>query len=95
MTSKASGCSVGSKISLADIQLYYFVTQFFDDKEGSLKACDHCPHIKAIIAAVSANEKVTITSPPRPTTYPRPLFHPTSKPPSASRGCIRVSVACA
>ena len=38
MTSKKDGCAVGSKLSLADIGIYYLAIFFFDDKAANKAA---------------------------------------------------------
>ena len=48
-----NGYSVGDKLSLADIIIFTFITQFFDDKEESLKASQSCSKINNIINNVS------------------------------------------
>jgi glutathione S-transferase len=45
--------SVGDKLSLADVVLYSFITQFFDNKESALKSCEASPHLVKIIKHVS------------------------------------------
>lgn len=68
VTSKASGCSVGSKISYADIVIYYFCTFFFDNKDGVAAALKPCEKISAICAAVGSNDKVKEWESTRPVT---------------------------
>jgi hypothetical protein len=51
---------VGSKISYADIVIYYFCTFFFDNKDGVAAALKPCEKISAICAAVGSNDKVII-----------------------------------
>ena len=50
--------SVGDKLSLADVVLYSFITQFFDNKEGVLRSCEGSPHLLNIINHVSNLEEV-------------------------------------
>ena len=53
---------MGSKISYADIVIYYFCTFFFDNKDGVAAALKPCEKISAICAAVGSNDKVNISS---------------------------------
>ena len=53
-----NGFSVGSKLSLADVVLFAFITQFFDNKEASYNATLATPRLKAIVDSVQSNEKV-------------------------------------
>ena len=55
---KHSHFSVGDKLSLADVVLYSFVTQFFDNKAGALKSCESSPHLEKIIKHVSNLDEV-------------------------------------
>lgn len=50
--------SVGDNVSLADVTLYSFITEFFDNKEGALSAIKNCPHIKSVVDNVSNQEGV-------------------------------------
>ena len=50
--------SVGNRLSLADVIIYTFITQFFDDKERSMKSIDNTPILKNIVNTVSTNENV-------------------------------------
>ena len=43
---------VGKKISLADIVLFQFLTDFFDNKELVLNAYENCDVLKAIVTNV-------------------------------------------
>ena len=52
------GYAVGGKLSLADISIYTFLVEYFDNKEGVLKAYENCPKLKAIVKTVSENEKI-------------------------------------
>jgi len=54
----ASSYSVGNRMSLADVVIYAFVTQFFDEKEKALAAAQNCPHILSIIEHVGNNERL-------------------------------------
>ena len=53
-----NGFSVGSKLSLSDVVLFAFITQFFDNKEASYNATLATPRLKAIVDSVQTNEKV-------------------------------------
>ena len=53
-----TGYAVGGKLSLADISIYTFLVDYFDNKEGVLKAYENCPKLKAIVKTVSENEKI-------------------------------------
>tara|TARA_B100001094_G_scaffold101113_1_gene97276 strand:+ start:2754 stop:3407 length:654 start_codon:yes stop_codon:yes gene_type:complete len=53
-----NGFSVGSKLSLSDVVLFSFITQFFDNKEASYNATLATPRLKAIVDSVQSNEKV-------------------------------------
>jgi glutathione S-transferase len=44
--------AVGNKLSLADIVIYSFLTDFFDDKESVRSACSNCNVLKAIVKDV-------------------------------------------
>lgn len=48
--------SVGNRVTLADVTLYSFLTQFFDNTEGARKALEHCPRLKSIVDSVG-NER--------------------------------------
>ena len=50
--------SVGDRLSLADIVLYSFITQFFDNKDEALKSCESSPHLEQIIRYVSNLDEV-------------------------------------
>lgn len=50
--------AVGNKLSLADIVIYAFLVEFFDDKELAQKAYDTCDKLKAIVNTVSSLEGV-------------------------------------
>jgi len=59
---------VGSSLSLADITLYSFLVDFFDDKESVVHSYEECPKIKNIINLVSTNEKIQKWMESRPET---------------------------
>ena len=48
--------AVGLKLSLADIVLYSFITQFFDNKESALNACH--PKLKKIVENVGSIKEI-------------------------------------
>ena len=52
------GYSVGNRLSLADVVLYCFITQFFDNKEASYNATLAAPRLRKVVDSVSKNEKV-------------------------------------
>ena len=60
--------SVGTKISLADIVLYSFITQFFDDKESLLKSTKNSPKLRKIVDYVGSLEQIKSWIKHRPAT---------------------------
>jgi glutathione S-transferase len=62
------GHAIGKKISLADVTIYSFLTDFFDDKDGSKKAYENCPKIQKIVSNLSENEKMKAWVESRPKT---------------------------
>ena len=52
------GRSVGNTMSLADVVLFTFVTQFFDNKEASYNATLATPKIRAVVDRVALDDKV-------------------------------------
>lgn len=52
------GFSVGGKLSLADVVLFSFITQFFDNHEASYNATLATPKLRAIVDTVASHEKV-------------------------------------
>jgi len=50
--------AVGNKLSLADIVIYAFLVEFFDDKELAQKAYETCDKLKAIVNTVSNVEGI-------------------------------------
>ena len=62
-----TGYAVGSKISLADITIYTFVTEYFDDKAGALASTTSCPGVTAILQNVATIAKSYLES--RPVTF--------------------------
>jgi prostaglandin-H2 D-isomerase / glutathione transferase len=68
ITSTTRGVAVGSKVSLADITIYYWLTFFFDNVEGAKAAHSTCPTISAIVETTGALEKVKEWEATRPDT---------------------------
>lgn len=60
--------SIGNSLSLADLVIYSFITQFFDDKDSSLKAAKANPKIESIINNVSGNVEIQSWIEKRPQT---------------------------
>ena len=60
--------AVGSKVSLADITIYYWLTFFFDNVEGAKAAYSTCPTISAIVETTGALKKVKEWEAMRPDT---------------------------
>lgn len=52
------GYSVNNKNSLADIVLFSFITEFFDDKESVAKATQNAPKLNEIINRVRKDENI-------------------------------------
>ena len=52
------GHSVGNTMSLADVVLFTFVTQFFDNKEASYNATLATPKVRAVVDRVARSDKV-------------------------------------
>ena len=50
--------SIGNKISLADIVIYSFITQFFDNMEGAYKATETTLNIRSVVDNVASNENI-------------------------------------
>lgn len=53
-----NGYSVGGKLSLSDVVLFSFITQFFDNHEASYNATLATPKLRAIVDNVASHEKV-------------------------------------
>ena len=51
--SGTGGYAVGNKMSLADIVIYSFVSEFLDDKDLAIASVANCPKLKASVAAVT------------------------------------------
>ena len=62
------GFSVGDKLSLSDVVLFCFITQFFDNKEAAYNATLATPRLRKIVDSVSQNEKVVRWLKERPVT---------------------------
>lgn len=60
--------SVGTRLSLSDVVLYSFATQFFDDKESVTKSMAHCPNLKNIVNYVGELEPIVKWIKSRPDT---------------------------
>ena len=60
--------SVGGIFSLADMVIYSFVKEFFDDKESVKRAISNLEKIKSIVEKVSGNEKINKWLETRPVT---------------------------
>ena len=60
--------SVGSRESLADIVLFSFITEFFDNKEGALNSLNNCPNVRSVVENIGANENIKNWIKTRPNT---------------------------
>jgi glutathione S-transferase len=49
---------VGSRVSLADIVLFTFITQFFDNKEESMNATSVTPKIRGVVDNISSIDSI-------------------------------------
>jgi glutathione S-transferase len=67
-TAGDGGFLVGGKLSLADVSMFVFLKEFFDNKEGAWAATDGCDKIRAAVDAVAANEEVQAWQKKRPET---------------------------
>jgi glutathione S-transferase len=54
----AKGFAVGEKLSLADVRIFHFVKDYFDNKEGAAAGIAACPKITASVAAVESNQGI-------------------------------------
>lgn len=63
-----SDFSVGGRLSLADVVLFSFLTQFFDNKEGSRRAYEQTPHIKSVVETVEKIDSIANWLQERPDT---------------------------
>lgn len=59
---------VGNNDSLADIVLYSFITQFFDEKEKAMSTLDKCPKILGIVKNIASNSNIKKWLSTRPNT---------------------------
>jgi prostaglandin-H2 D-isomerase / glutathione transferase len=50
--------SVGNKLSLADVVIFAFITQFFDDKVSARNAMRNSPKLKTIVDTLDTNSKI-------------------------------------
>lgn len=50
--------SVGDKLSLADIVIFSFITDFFTNKEAAMKACSKSIKISSIVSGVNSIESI-------------------------------------
>ena len=66
--STGCGYSVGDTISLSDVVLFCFITQFFDNKEAAYNATLATPRLRKIVDSVGKNEKVVSWLKERPVT---------------------------
>jgi len=62
------GFSVGGKLSLADVVVFAFITQFFDNHEASYNATLATPKLRSIVDNVASHEKVVEWLEKRPKT---------------------------
>lgn len=53
-----NGFSVGDKLSLSDIVLYSFITNFFDNKEASMNATLATPRLRKIVTMVGELQEI-------------------------------------
>jgi hypothetical protein len=67
-TTGTPGFAVGNKISLAGLQIYSLIVDFFDDKESAAAAAKTAPGIAAIVDSVAANDKLKVWLAARPVT---------------------------
>ena len=50
--------SVGNRLSLADVVIFVFITQFFDDKIRAMDATNNTTNIRNIVNTVASNENL-------------------------------------
>ena len=62
------GFSVGTKLSLSDVVIFAFITQFFDNKEASMNATLATPKIRSVVEKVSSVPQVVSWLEKRPVT---------------------------
>jgi len=58
--------SMGNKLSLADVSIYSFLVEYFDNKEGVLEALKGCKKLKRIVETVKNNKKINFWLDNRP-----------------------------
>ena len=63
-----NGFSVGDRLSLADITIYSFITQFFDNSVGALAATSNTPNIRSVVDQVGNLTTVQVWLAKRPET---------------------------
>ena len=68
VTSTKPGCAVGDKLSLAGLQIYSLLAEFFDAKDKATAAYAGLTHLTAIVSTVAANEKLVAWQKSRPVT---------------------------
>jgi glutathione S-transferase len=54
----ANGALVGTSLSLADVTLFVFIKDFFDNKAGALGSIDACPRLKASVSATGKHPNI-------------------------------------
>jgi glutathione S-transferase len=64
----APGYAVGDKLSLAGLQIYNLLVEFFDAKDKAAAAYKACPRLAAIVDNVAGNEKIKAWQAARPVT---------------------------
>ena len=47
-----NGFAVGSKMSWADVELFTFITSFFDNVEGAAASIENCPKIQRSVELI-------------------------------------------
>ena len=62
------GYSVGNRLSLSDVVIFAFITQFFDNKEASMNATLATPKIRSIVENVALLPQVVSWLEKRPVT---------------------------
>lgn len=62
------GYSVGKKLSLSDVVMFAFITQFFDNKEASMNATLATPKIRSVVENVATVPQIVSWLEKRPVT---------------------------
>ena len=62
------GYSVGNKLSLSDVVMFAFITQFFDNKEASMNATLATPKIRSVVENVTTVPQIVSWLEKRPVT---------------------------